>query len=99
MVWVENNRISWAQMKYGDRVHSETAYVIKNQSLSLLSRRACSFLGLVTCNVGETTEIKFRQFPGLFTGLGLLRNYTYKITLKQGSYLPACIHQGRSHCC
>ena len=85
-----------AKMSYKGIKHSEKAYVIKNQSTSLLSRNACVALNLVTCHVDETSKLNdiCSEFPSLFTGLGLLKGYAYKISLRD-DITPTCIYTPR----
>ena len=42
-------------MTYQVATHEELIYVICNQKMALLSRKACSKLGLLTCHVQEAT--------------------------------------------
>lgn len=85
-----------AKMSYKGLKHSEKAYVIKNQNTSLLSRNACVALNLVTCHVNETLKLNdiCSEFPKLFKGLGLLKGYTYKISLRD-NITPTCIYTPR----
>ncbi|XP_067950361.1 uncharacterized protein [Watersipora subatra] len=74
-----------ANMEYQGRRHSETAYVLQNQQVSLLIRKAGSNLGLITCNIKGINQVDkeiISEYPGLFKGLGLLKKYTYEISLK-----------------
>lgn len=84
-----------ARMQYKNRSHTEKAYVIKGQSTSLLSRDACSALGLVTCHVGEVTAEVKEKYPQLFGRLGLLKGYRYHISLREDAQ-PKCIYSPRS---
>ena len=86
-----------ATMRYQDRAHEEMVYVIKNQHSSLLSRDACNALRLVTCNVAENvvSQDVSQDFPKLFSGLGLLKGYTYHISLKPEA-IPTCIYTPRN---
>lgn len=90
-----------AQLSFKKNTHQKTVYVIKNQSTSLLSRNACTALKLVTCHVGEPsvnetslTEDVLTEFLMLFQGLGLLKGYTYQISLKANAQ-PMCIYAPR----
>ena len=86
-----------AQLKYNNATHAETVYVIENQPVSLLSRAACQGLKLVTCQVREQMEVTKdvrRKYPKLFTGLGLLKDYSYQIALKP-ECKPVCIYTPR----
>ena len=86
-----------ANMRYKGFTHQETAYVIANQGTSLLSRAACAALHLISCHVEEASISKDwkSRFPKLFTGLGILKNYAYHISLKEGVE-PTCIYAPRS---
>ena len=86
-----------AQMTYKGRSLTETAYVIKDQPVSLLSRDACEKLNLVTCHVKNQLEVAKdirAGFPKLFKGLGLLRDYSYRISLRDDCK-PVCIFTPR----
>ena len=88
-----------AKLRYGDRVCTDTAYVIENQSVCLLSRHACKELNLLQCNVNELTAHNntcfHRAFPSLFRGLGVLEGYAYEITLKPDA-TPMCLYTART---
>ncbi|KAK7090521.1 hypothetical protein V1264_010305 [Littorina saxatilis] len=65
-----------AQMQHKDKIITETLYVLKGQSSSLLSRTACTKLGLIlrVDNVSGPEKPDFKgEFPTLFLGLGNLR--------------------------
>ena len=85
-----------AEMSHKGIEHIEKAYVIKNQRTSLLSRNACVALKLVSCHVEENLKSNdiCSEFPRLFTGLGLLKGYTYKISLRD-NFKPTCIYTPR----
>ncbi|XP_067940218.1 uncharacterized protein [Watersipora subatra] len=86
-----------AELKYKAWKHKETVFVIRNQATSLLSRKACKKLKLVTYNVKEQAEITkdmLRKFSELFKGLGKLKDYSYSISLKK-NYRPVCIYTPR----
>lgn len=81
-----------ATLAYKDQEITETAYVIRNQSTSLLSRNACAGLGLLTCHVEEVHD---GVEEDLFSGLGELKGYEYEIDLKPG-FTPRCIYTPRA---
>ncbi|XP_067933567.1 uncharacterized protein [Watersipora subatra] len=86
-----------ARLTYKERSITETAYVIKDQPVSLLSRHACEKLELVTCHIKDQLEVTKEiqaDFPNLFRGLGLLKGYCYKISLRHESK-PVCIFTPR----
>ncbi|XP_067933332.1 uncharacterized protein [Watersipora subatra] len=86
-----------ARLTYKERSITETAYVIKDQPVSLLSRHACERLELVTCHIKDQLEVTKEiraDFPNLFRGLGLLKGYCYKISLQHESK-PVCIFTPR----
>ncbi|XP_067939953.1 uncharacterized protein [Watersipora subatra] len=86
-----------AELKYKAWKHKETVFVIHNQATSLLSRKACEKLKLVTYNVKEQAEVTkdmLSKFPELFKGLGKLKDYSCSISLKE-NYQPVCIYTPR----
>lgn len=54
-----------AELNYKDQVVTETVHVIRNQSSSLFSCKACFSLGLLTSNVGEVCSVD-EEYPELF---------------------------------
>jgi transposase InsO family protein len=86
-----------AKLKHRSEIHKETVYVITNQTTSLLSRMACEKLKLVTCQAkeqGEVTKDVRVGFPKLFSGLGMLKDYSYQISLRP-ECRPVCIFTPR----
>lgn len=90
-----------ATLQYGDVKLNEEVYVMKHQKCSLLSRKACHRLGLITrVNEVHTQSTEngpnFREeFPPLFTGLGKVKDrYTYRITLQENPK-PVCLYTPR----
>ena len=88
-----------ANLTYKDKSWLETVYVVPNQTRNLLSRTACSQLNLLTCNVdslANTTDTDYRsEYSSLFTGLGTLKSYAYKIALCD-DVTPKCIYSART---
>lgn len=88
-----------ATIKYRQCKIQERVYVIKNQSSSLLGRRACVDLGLVQRLDADVEELStqlpnFRaEFPKLFTGLGKMTT-EYRIALKPDAQ-PVCLYTPR----
>ena len=87
-----------AQLSVGSKSTQETLYLLNNQSISLLSRNACSQLGLVVRNRPTLHEVQkvpnFQdEFPELFTGLGKLQeSHAIKI---DPSVTPTCLFTPR----
>jgi hypothetical protein len=92
-----------ATLTVGDMSITETVYLMENQPISLLSRKACVKLGLITLNrlqvqtLTETNESKipnFRtEFPELFSGLGKLQE-SYRIKINS-EVTPTCLYTAR----
>lgn len=82
------------ELKHHDQVHSEVAYVIRNQAASLLSRKACFSLGLLTSNIEEVISVE-DEYPELYKGLGNLRDVNYEISVNPES-TPTCIYTPRT---
>lgn len=84
-----------AQLSHKDKRITETLYVIKGQTCSLLSRSACSQLGLVARILEvRTNQTNFHEeFPELFKGLGKL-DKPYHITVDP-NVKPVCIYSPR----
>lgn len=57
---------------YGD------IFVVKDQSVNLLSKRACQALHLLFCSVNETDV---EEFKSVFVGLGPVKDVSYQIKL------------------
>ena len=73
--------------------------MVEGQRSSLLSKWACEELQLVKVSreVYQVTDGRpdFRkEFPGLFTGLGKLKDHTYSITLRKETQ-PVCLYTAR----
>ena len=75
-------------LEVGDRRHHRSVDVVEGQRSSLLSKKAFEELQLVKVS-REVYQVMdgcpdFRkEFPGLFTGLGKLKDHTYSITLRK----------------
>ena len=84
-----------AQLQHRDAVIEETIFVLEDQDCNLLSRYACSKLGLIARlnSVAETPPNFKQEFPQLFKGLGKL-NTPYDIALKADAE-PHCIYAPR----
>ena len=87
-----------AELEYDGKSMKETLFVIKGQRHALLSRAACTTLGLVarvqTVNDSSSQPSPdFRaEFTSLFKGLGLIDlKYQYSISLKP-DVQPVCIY-------
>ena len=65
-----------ANLRFGDRSVQESVYVVRNQRTNLLSKRACSALGLLQCTVHNVEDAK-----DLFEGLGTMSE-EYDIPLR-----------------
>ena len=84
-----------ATLTYKERQISETVFVLKDQLYSLLSKKACVDLGLIT-RIGEvnTQPVNFiGEFPQLFHGLGKLET-KYHIKLNP-DVKPVCLYTPR----
>lgn len=84
-----------AQLSHKDNKITETLYVLKGQTCSLLSRTACVQLGLIS-RVQEihSNPPNFKEeFPQLFQGLGKLAK-SYHITLDP-EVKPVCTYTPR----
>ena len=87
-----------ARLRHRNKSLDELVYVIRNQEYSLLSRRACVGLDLVTRvdNVQENMSDKpnFRaEFGSLFKGIGKLKT-EHHITLCADA-TPVCLYTAR----
>ena len=78
-----------------DKTCRERLYIVPGQSTPLLSRRACSELGLLSLTVGAVSEAKpyKEDFPELFQGLGKL-DEPYAIKLRPDAQ-PVCLYAPR----
>ena len=90
-----------AELEYNGKSMKDTLFVIKGQRHALLSRTACTTLGLVarvqTVNdsLSQPTPDFRAEFPSLFKGLGRIDlKYQYSISLKP-DVLPVCIYTPR----
>ena len=86
-------------LEVGDRRHHEAVYVVEGQRSSLLSKRAYEELQLVKVSredyqVTDGRPDFRKEFPGLFTGLGKLKDHTYSITLRKETQ-PICLYTAR----
>ena len=86
------------ELEYNGKSMKETLFVIKGQHHALLSRTACTTLGLVACvqTVNDSSShptADFRaEFQSLFKGLGRIDlKYPYSISLKP-DVQPVCIY-------
>ena len=63
----------------------EDIFVVNNQRVNLLSKRACAALSLLSCSVDETdvnrSELKLDKFLPVFEGLGQMKDAFYDIKL------------------
>ena len=89
--------IRGVEFRIGNRCHKEDLYVMRNQPKNLLSKRAIEALNLlmpdpVVHNMEKTPDFR-KEFPKLFTGLGLLKDQ-YKIPLKDDA-ISVCIYAPR----
>jgi hypothetical protein len=77
----------------------EKLYIMPNQSCSLLSRNACTKLGLITRNRPMIQEVTsrptdfYKEFPSLFKGLGKVE-YAYKVRVNP-EVQPTCLFTPR----
>ena len=89
--------IAQAKLTIKNRTHQEDIYVMRNQHKNLLSKTAIQALQLLKSTpsvYAVEPDINFRkEFPTLFTGLGLLKD-PYKICLRQDA-IPVCLYTPR----
>ena len=81
-----------AIISYGSKTTSTLVYVLP-KSASLLSRKVCQELGLVTLNIHAITSDVPGRYPKLFHGLGKLQT-EYKIQLDSEA-TPYAVHAPR----